>query len=558
MTKEGEQVLKNSIRKAIWIRIAAAAISILIFAGVVLINSIQMKKKSQYISQSNDLVAKSYSAEIAHYNWGNNLRDAIYLGNEFTGSTDYKGCVLGKWIYGERGTSDIEEAVHQKLDALESIHKEIHESAVIITDMYKTNPNGARQYFQNNTISSINKLVAGLDEIIQLSTDINHTDTIEMQRSITFLIWLSIICGIITIGCMVSLVQYVMLKIVHPVLNITEESSNLSQGSLKFHVEVKEDNEIGKLVQSLEQSVNTIKEYVSDIDVTMSYLADGDFTASPSIPYIGDFKPIEASINNFIDNVKSTLSQLETISEQVSYGSGQVSNSAQSLAQGATEQASSVESLSLTTNEISKSATENAKAAHQSMEQLEQANDEVGTCNESMKDMVKAMDHINTSSQEIGKILKTIEDIAFQTNILALNAAVEAARAGAAGKGFAVVADEVRNLAAKSDEAAKATKELIESSMAAVENGNHIVSSVSNALQKTADLSSEAVSGMGKIASSVENEAKAIEDVTVGIDQISTVVQSNTATSQEQAAASEELSVQAQMLKEQLNKFKLQ
>ena len=174
-----------------------------------------------------------------------------------------------------------------------------------------------------------------------------------------------------------------------------------------------------------------------------------------------------------------------------------------------------------------------------------------------MEEMIVAMQKISDSSQEIGKIINTIENIAFQTNILALNAAVEAARAGSAGKGFAVVADEVRNLATKSDEAAKATKELIDNSLASVRDGNNIVERVSDSLKKTVDATEDLKAAIVGIAKAVEEEAEAIAQVTEGIDQISSVVQTNSATSEESAAASEELSSQATLIKELMNKFKL-
>jgi len=244
-------------------------------------------------------------------------------------------------------------------------------------------------------------------------------------------------------------------------------------------------------------------------------------------------------------------------SEQVSSGSEQVSNGAQALAQGATEQASSIEELSATITEIASNVKLNATSAADASIKVNHVSSELDVSNQNMQDMIAAMSKISDSSSQIGKIIKAIEDIAFQTNILALNAAVEAARAGAAGKGFAVVADEVRNLASKSAEAANNTTALIENSIKEVENGTKIADQTATALKKVV-LEATAVSNTVTLISQASNEqANSINQITLGVDQISSVVQTNSATAEESAAASEELSGQAQILKSLVGKFKL-
>ncbi len=348
-------------------------------------------------------------------------------------------------------------------------------------------------------------------------------------------------------------------NILVPVKTIEDSMKEVVKGNLSVEVKYDAQDEFGDMAHNMHVMTTSVGSIIRDIEHVLSAMASGDFTVTSMAKelYIGDYQKIFTSMRQIRDSLSGTLLTLNQSADQVSSGSDQVSSGAQALSQGATEQASSVEELAASISEISNNINRNAAGAQEASQKSMEVGAEAGESNRRMHDMLSAMSEINASSGEIGKIIKTIEDIAFQTNILALNAAVEAARAGAAGKGFAVVADEVRNLASKSADASKNTAVLIENSLHAVENGKKIADETAKSLESVMAGVQEAAGMMDSIARASKEQADAITQITVGIDQISSVVQTNSATAQESAAASEELSSQAQILKDLVRRFKL-
>ena len=318
-------------------------------------------------------------------------------------------------------------------------------------------------------------------------------------------------------------------------------------------------DETAELISCTGELVAGLNTIISDIGYLLLEMSrqNFDIQSSHREAYVGDFAGILESMHTLKVKLSETMRQIDASAGQVSAASGQVSTGAQALSQGSITQASSIEELAATIAEISDSAKKTAAAAEEAGQFVGHAGAQLGVSVGYVNELNTAMKKISTSSEEISKIISTIEDIAFQTNILALNAAVEAARAGDAGKGFAVVADEVRNLASKSDEAAKATKELIGGSIDAVKEGGQVVDKVTEALEKTSEYAGNVVAQMDIVVEAVGNQTTAIEQVTEGIDQISSVVQTNSATAQESAAASEELSAEAESLKEMVDQFTL-
>ncbi len=334
----------------------------------------------------------------------------------------------------------------------------------------------------------------------------------------------------------------------------------LVEGDLKSPApETTGQDETAELIRSTAAMVSGLNTIIDDIGYLLGEMSNKNFDVqSPHRDaYVGGFQSILLSMRTLKMELSGTIRHIDSAAGQVSSASGQVSTGAQTLSQGSMEQASSVEELAATINDISASAKRTSAAAAEAGRFVGLAGAQLGTSVEYVKALNTAMEHISSSSEEISKIIAAIENIAFQTNILALNAAVEAARAGSAGKGFAVVADEVRNLASKSDEAAKATKELIESSIVSVSEGSQAVNLVTESLERTNELAGNVSIQMNVVVEAVENQTTALAQVTEGIDQISAVVQTNSATAQESAAASEELSAEAGSLKQLVEGFTL-
>lgn len=348
-------------------------------------------------------------------------------------------------------------------------------------------------------------------------------------------------------------------KMLSPMKGLILAAEEIASGHLDVQLEVVNEDEIGILSRSFQQMSDNLKTIVGDVKYLLGEMAEGNFDIESNVGdrYVGDFEAFRQSMRKLNRTLSSTLSQINQSAAQVSSGSDQVSSGAQMLSQGATEQAASVEELAATINDISGQIEETAQNAAEARDRIAEAGNQTTICNQQMQEMKSAMDDISKKSSEIGNIIKTIEDIAFQTNILALNAAVEAARAGEAGKGFAVVADEVRNLAGKSAIASKNTADLIAGSISAVDKGTKIAGETAETLMKVVESTESAVVIADRIAEAANNQAGSITQVTQGIDQISSVVQTNSATAEENAAASEELSGQAQIMKGLVEQFRL-
>lgn len=471
----------------------------------------------------------------------------------------------------EDGTQKIDDYISQVDENLAAYEKTITEDKdqnlfdTLKTDWntYKDTLQEMLDTLQNKDTDAAKELVFGdlqdAGNNLQESTDALFQYNVDMAKdrseSNTKMADYALYCMIVIIiaGVLLAvLLGAVMARIIGtPVNRMVEAANRLTMGDVNVTIDVNSKDEIGELAESLKSMITNIRAQAKAAE----RIAEGDLTVNVAVRSEQDL--LGRKLYELVEKNNEVLSNIATASEQVAAGSRQVSDSSIALSQGATEQASAIEELTSSLEEISSQTKLNAQNANQANELAEVAKSTAIQGNSQMKEMQTAMDEINTASNNISKIIKVIDEIAFQTNILALNAAVEAARAGQHGKGFAVVAEEVRNLAARSANAAKETTDMIEGSITKVEAGTKIANDTAEALNRIVADVAKAAALVADIATASSEQATGIAQINQGIMQVSQVVQTNSATAEESASASEELSSQAELLKEAVESYKL-
>ncbi len=410
-------------------------------------------------------------------------------------------------------------------------------------------------YYESNYNKSSEALADSLNEFGE------YADSAALQKyhkSIAIQIGVSILLVLVTLYAFIRakrLAHMTTDSIVAPLTEIDAAAKEIAGGNLHIDIAYESPDEIGSVADSLRSAINSLSAYVADIDRVMETMSNGNFNAEFENEFIGDFKNIETSLNNFTTKISESLKQINSVAEQVHNDSEQISQSGLSLAESATDQASIVEELTATTNDITERISENAENATAISREVDAVANGISTGNEKMQNVVEAMETINQTSQEIGHIIQTINEIASQTNLLALNASIEAARAGEAGRGFAVVADQVSALAGQSAEAAASTASLIDAALQAVTHGKQIADDTAANLQEVVTGAMEIRNKVESIATASENQAEAIRQVDLGISEIAETIQTTAATAEESSALSEGLTNEAASLKEQVAQF---
>ena len=381
----------------------------------------------------------------------------------------------------------------------------------------------------------------------------------EFTKAISKMVLLAIPVSLLGILLLVGFSHFYIRTALNPLKRIAKVGDYVAEGDFSHEINYSHQDEIGQIAESMAKVVGRIRAIIKDLLGKLDQMSQGNFAFdfwNPEL-YKGEYAPLLEGLYDILDDLNVTMGEIHGSSQQVDASAQQVSSFAQSLSRGATEQATSIEELSTTMDDISAKIKETAEMSINASILSKESGGAVGLSNEKMDEMSKAMQEITEKSQEISKIIKTIDDIAFQTNILSLNAAIEAARAGAAGKGFAVVADEVGNLAQKSAKAAQNTAGLIEETIDAVNKGAKITEETAESLSVVSQKTDKINEIIASISTASEAEANGIKQLSNGLDQIALVVQSNTSTAEESATASEELSGQSGRLNHLLGKFNL-
>jgi methyl-accepting chemotaxis protein len=386
---------------------------------------------------------------------------------------------------------------------------------------------------------------------------INFVSSSNIYKYISFVIIICIIVILIIISIFLSkILEDVLLEGINHIKNIAK---NIASGNLKIDTVYNSEDEIGEMHNDLANSVKMLVSYITDITNNLGQLSSGilDINLNTSIEYVGDFTPIQKSIENIINSLNSIFLNMNHSIFSISNGSEQISLTTQMLSEGSADQAGAVEELFASFTEILDKVKSNAENAEKANDFSNNAKQVVKDGNNKMEILMNSMQEITKCSKQIAEIISTIEDIASQTNLLALNAAIEAARAGEAGKGFAVVAEEVRTLAEQSAEAVNNTSKIIRNSLSVVANGEKLAIETAASLNIIVKNVDDTANLIKEIAMASEEQTEAITKMTARVNQISQVVQTNSATAEELAASTEELASQTQLIKTEMSKYTL-
>ena len=550
-----------TIRKKILLGFVSVAAIGIVLGVVGLVSS------STLTSMSNDLCALQNEyigvgdVLSAHFKWRQGLTETVLTGAAFGGALDPDACALGVWRKSDVAKNIKDTDILLMMERINEPHSYIHhEAETIISLLAEGKDAEAMEIFTDSVLPTTQEVISTLTDMELRYIDLIEAKTASIQSTGALLNSVIIILIVIAVAACALLALLITKSIVKPLIPLCGFMNKAgSTGDITLSPEdVAVISQISKVKDEIGQTIASCASFVgrvTQVGDALTKIADGDL--SVDIDVLSEADVMGQSLKNMVSNLNIMFSEINTASSQVTSGAAQVANSSQSLAQGSTEQAASVHQLSASVNEITEKTKNSASMAEDAAVKSVNIKEKAEKGNEHMSNLVEAVTEINEAGQSINKIIKVIDDIAFQTNILALNAAVEAARAGQHGKGFAVVAEEVRNLAAKSAGAAKDTASMIESTIEKSNLGLAIATDTAASLKEIVEDIEQNVEVAHKIADLSDEQTDAISQINIGIDQVSQVIQQNSATAEESAATSEELSGQASSLQELIGRFRL-
>ncbi len=546
--------MKKQIKRAIMLRLTSILLALVALVGCFYFSIAKIHEEIKGTQHAEKLYATAIDGKRAHYQWSESLVSYIGLGTEFVGALDDKSCALGQWLY---ASSDMESAnIGEIKQKMIPIHHTIHQTAQKITKEGGSLEQ-RKQIYLKETEPAIQKLVVLLDELIAVSEKEAVTATESMEHTMLISLVIMVCLSVVSFISYILVLRFISARIVNPILRVEQGCKKLQQGELGFEIEVDNDDEIGNMTDALNDSIAELNKYITEIGNVLKLYASGDFTAKCNIAFRGDFEKIK----HFFDEMQASLStafhQIDENANVVMSVASQVSDNTQNLAQAAMTQAATVTELSNRIESVLHMVELGADNAVQVSEVAGQVGDDMEKSTHKMSELLEAMNEMNKSSEEISKIIKTIEDIAFQTNILALNAAVEAARAGVAGKGFSVVADEVRNLASKTSEASRNTNTLISRSIETVTKSNALVQELVAFINQTEGNAQQAVSAIAVVSQNAQAQVDELQQLQGGVQDINQIIQSSAGSTQQNASASEELAGMANDLKSMMGRFRV-
>jgi methyl-accepting chemotaxis protein len=542
-----------TIRKKIILGFVAIFVCGLLLGAAGMFSTVQMSNISSRQNSLQQGSSEIASVLTAHYAWRQTLTEAVLNTAEFTGSLDSTSCALGKWLNGE-SMQAIEDAELINLsDQVREPHEYIHRQAAVIVDAIDGgNANAAIVELDTNILPATAEVI---DLLTQMSERYQTLLAEASEQAVNTALRFEVLMGIlIALSCVVSVLLAVSVihSVMVPLRMITKAAETIADGDLDVNVEYKINDQIGRLASAFDRLIHNTKKQVAIAES----IAGGDFAINVEIRSENDAMNI--AMGRMVADMNQTFGQVAASTLQIENAARMVSSGAQNVAQGATEQTETVSRLSELVSEVSDHTAGNTILAEQAQQLAQLIKSSADKGGEQMMQMTQAVQEINAASQSISNVIKTIDDIAFQTNILALNAAVEAARAGQHGKGFAVVAEEVRSLATKSADAAKNTGELIVSAQQKAVKGEGIADSTAASLAEILDNINQSAAIVERIADGLQRQSLEIEEIRSGIKRVVTVVHQNSATAEESAAASEELSSQAQIQAQIMSSLRLQ